>query len=65
ICHSKGIHMTAYSLLGSQGAILQLGPIITSIAEKHGCTPVQVLINWALARDTSVIPRSANPDHIK
>ncbi|KAI9593438.1 NADP-dependent oxidoreductase domain-containing protein [Syncephalis fuscata] len=64
-CHSKGIHMTAYSPLGSQGAPLQSEPIIASIAEKHGCTPVQVLINWALARGTSVIPRSANPDRIK
>ncbi|KAI8055814.1 NADP-dependent oxidoreductase domain-containing protein [Syncephalis plumigaleata] len=57
-CQSKGIHVTAYSPLGSTGAPLQSEQIITSIAEKHKCTPAQVLINWAVERNTSVIPKS-------
>ncbi|KAI9598773.1 putative glycerol dehydrogenase [Syncephalis fuscata] len=64
-CHSKGIHVTAYSPLGSTGAPLQSEPIITSVAEKHKCTPIQVLINWAVTRGTSVIPKSVNPGRIE
>ncbi|KAI8055813.1 NADP-dependent oxidoreductase domain-containing protein [Syncephalis plumigaleata] len=64
-CQSKGIHVTAYSPLGSTGAPLQSEQIITSIAEKHKCTPAQVLINWAVERNTSVIPKSANPGRIE
>lgn len=57
--------MTAYSPLGSIGAPIQSEPIIKAIAEKHQCTPAQVLINWASARNTSVIPKSVNPGRIE
>ena len=33
-------------------------PTIVSIADAHQATPGQVLIAWALARGTSVIPKS-------
>ncbi|MFB6285682.1 MAG: aldo/keto reductase [Candidatus Bipolaricaulia bacterium] len=70
-----GIPLTAYSPLGSRDrpeAIkaddepdLLEDPTIAEIAEEHDATPAQVLISWALHRDTVVIPKSTTPAHIR
>jgi len=70
-----GIHVTAYSPLGSKDRpdtmksdddpVLLEDPTIESIAERHDATPAQVLIGWAVQRGTAVIPKSSNPDHIE
>jgi diketogulonate reductase-like aldo/keto reductase len=64
-CREKNIHVTAYSPLGSTGAPLMQDPVIVRVAEKHQCTPAQVLINWAAYRGTSVIPKSVTPSRIE
>ena len=67
--------ITAYSPLGSsdrpdmmksedEPALLD-NEVIAAIAEKHQATPAQVLIKWAVERDTIVIPKSTNPGRIK
>jgi len=73
-CEELGVAVTAYSPLGSPDSAAFMGrhddvlltrhPTIVSIAEAHGATPGQVLIAWALARGTSVIPKSVNPGRI-
>ena len=73
-CEELGVAVTAYSPLGSPDSAAMLGrnddllltqhPTIGEIAEAHGATPGQVLIAWALARGTSVIPKSVNPGRI-
>src|SRR6056297_964660 len=74
-CRENGILVTAYSPLGSsdrpeemkdedEPSLLE-NDVIGSIAEKHGASPAQVLIAWAVSRDTIVIPKSTNPDHIR
>ena len=73
-CKELGIGVTAYSPLGSPDSAAMMGrkdevlltrhPTIVEIAESHGATPGQVLIAWALARGTSVIPKSVNPGRI-
>jgi alcohol dehydrogenase (NADP+) len=73
-CKELGVAVTAYSPLGSPDSAAMLGrdddilltkhPTIVQIAEAHGATPGQVLIAWALARGTSVIPKSVNPGRI-
>jgi alcohol dehydrogenase (NADP+) len=73
-CKELGVAVTAYSPLGSPDSAAMMGrhddvlltqhPTITQIAEAHGATPGQVLIAWALARETSVIPKSVNPKRI-
>jgi alcohol dehydrogenase (NADP+) len=66
-CHEKGIHVTAYSPLGSKERPMVAeyhekpvldDPIILSIATKHEVTPAQILLQWALSCGTSVIPKS-------
>lgn len=74
-CKDHGIHLTAYSPLGSMDRpenlkgenepILLEDPTITSIADKYNVSPAQVLISWAIHRDTSVIPKSVNLSRLK
>ncbi len=71
----RGVHLTAYSPLGStdrperlkeEGEPVVLDdPTIAEIAARHDASPAQVLISWAIHRDTAVIPKSVTPAHIK
>ncbi|MEM6991443.1 MAG: aldo/keto reductase [Myxococcota bacterium] len=71
---ARGIVATGYSPLGSGGrppgmkregeTSLLADSTVGSIAEAHGHSPAQVLIAWALARGTAVIPKSTNPERI-
>jgi diketogulonate reductase-like aldo/keto reductase len=40
-------------------------PIIREIAEKHDRSPAAVVLRWAIARDTVVLPKSTTPWHIE
>lgn len=74
-CKDKGIHVTAYSPLGSGDRIQEMkaddepslieDPTIKAIADKHKCNVGQVLIKWSERRGISVIPKSATEKHIK
>lgn len=65
-CESKGIHVTAYSTLGSGSEFSALeDSVIKAIAEKHKVTPAQVIIRWAVAHGCSVLPKSTNEGRIK
>lgn len=67
-CNSKGIHVTAYSPLGSQtdsDVDLLADPVLQEIAKKHNKTPGQVVLQWDLVRHVSVIPKASSVDHMK
>lgn len=74
-CKEQGIHITAYSPLGSgdrparsraeDAPILMDDETIHSIANKHQCSAAQILISWAVHRGTAVIPKSVNPERIQ
>jgi alcohol dehydrogenase (NADP+) len=73
-CASQGIHITAYSPLGSSdrpafvkaadAPVLLDNPIIRSIAEERGCTPAQVLIAWQVQQGVSAVPKSVTPSRL-
>ncbi|KAI7878187.1 Aldo/keto reductase [Lichtheimia hyalospora FSU 10163] len=72
--NEHGIALTAYSPLGNPGFswFASTGhsktleePAVLKAAEKYGKTPVQVLINWGVARGYCVIPKSVTPERIK
>ncbi len=74
-CHSQGIQVTGYSPLGSNDRperlkkaddpVLADHPTILEIAEKYGISWAQVLLTWAINRDTIVIPKSVNPERLR
>lgn len=74
-CDSNGIFLTAYAPLGSADRparlkvddepILLDDPVIGAIAERRGATPAQILISWAIHRQTVVIPKSIHPERLQ
>ncbi|PSQ95681.1 MAG: aldehyde oxidoreductase [Bacteroidetes bacterium SW_9_63_38] len=71
----KGVHLTAYSPLGSMDRPEEIkaddepnlfeDPTIQEIADQHDASAAQVLISWAIHRGTAVIPKSVTPAHIE
>ena len=45
-CSEKGIHVTAYSPLGSSGGPLLQLPAIQKLAEKKDTSPAAILLSW-------------------
>lgn len=74
-CKANGIHVTAYSPLGSpdRSAGMKAAdepnlfeiPVIVELAKKHNCTPAQIMVSWAMERGTAVIPKSVNAGRLK
>lgn len=73
-CRELGVAVTAYSPLGSpdrprsmkqagEPALLE-DPTVRAIAARHGATPAQVLIAWALQRGTAVLAKSVDPGRL-
>ena len=56
-CKEKGIHLTAYSCLGSTDSPLAKDKTLKKIADAHGVTPQQVLLVWGLQVSKSSLPR--------
>ncbi|BFZ60141.1 hypothetical protein YB2330_001163 [Saitoella coloradoensis] len=61
----NGVHLTAYSPLGSTSSPLLKDDVLTSLAEKKSCTVAQILLSWSVQRGTSVIPKSVNAERIR
>ena len=74
-CNSEGIHVTAYSPLGSSdrpafvkaadAPVLLENAVIGSIAQAHACSPAQVLLAWHVQRGVSTIPKSVTPARLR
>lgn len=74
-CKKENVVVTAYSPLGSRDRIAQMKADdepdlfeiaeIKEIAEAHECSPAQILIAWAVNRDTVVIPKSTNEARLR
>ncbi len=73
-CHAKGMHMTAYSPLGSgdrpalfhkeQEPSLFEDPLVKELSEKYAVSPAQILIAFHINRNIAVVPKSVNRDRI-
>ncbi|XP_062124818.1 aldo-keto reductase family 1 member B1-like [Drosophila sulfurigaster albostrigata] len=78
-CKAKGIVVTAYSPLGSNGrnkVYASAGinrelpnlfdiPEVKEIAAAHGKTPAQVLLRWIVDNGIVIIPKSLNRERLK
>ncbi|KAF4637317.1 hypothetical protein G7Y89_g766 [Cudoniella acicularis] len=58
-CKSKGIHITAYSPLGSTGSPMLTAEPVVEVAKKRGVTPAAVLLSY------NILAKSVNPERIK
>jgi diketogulonate reductase-like aldo/keto reductase len=58
-----GIVTEAWSPLARGGELLA-NETITTIADKHGKTPAQVVLRWHIEMDHVVIPKSVTPERI-
>mmetsp|Transcript_63468 Transcript_63468/g.200738 ORF Transcript_63468/g.200738 Transcript_63468/m.200738 type:complete len:117 (-) Transcript_63468:10-360(-) len=56
MCQSEGIHVQAYSPLGT-GLLLQ-DPQVAAAAARAGRTAAQVLLRWALQGGCTALPKS-------
>ena len=74
-CRDRHIQLVAYSPLGSgdrpkplrkkNEPVLLEDPVIERIATEHGIPSSQVLLAWALKRETSTIPKSVDPNRLQ
>ena len=62
-CKSKGIVVEAYSPVAHGAALGNLA--IKEIADKYGVSIPQLCIKYDLQLDMVVLPKTANPDHMK
>ena len=60
--HEQGIAVTSYMTLG-YGKVLH-DPLIQQIAERHGATPAQVALAWAMQLGYAVIPSSTRRQNL-
>jgi 2,5-diketo-D-gluconate reductase A len=60
---THGIATEAWSPLARGGALLR-DPVITTLAEKYGKSPAQLVIRWHLQLGNIVIPKSVTPARI-
>jgi diketogulonate reductase-like aldo/keto reductase len=59
----RGVALEAYSPLGTGRHLSHAA--VAEIAERHGRTPAQVLIRWALERELIVLPKSTHRERIE
>ncbi len=74
-CRQAQVHITAYSPLGSGDRPDRLRKedhinlleedTVNRLAQKHGCSPAQVVLSWAVERGTSAVPKSVNPKRLR
>jgi diketogulonate reductase-like aldo/keto reductase len=62
-CKQKDIVVEAYSPLAR--ARQMENATLHGIAERHGKTPAQVMLRWAIQHGTVPIPKSENPERIR
>ena len=58
---AHGIVAESWSPFGGGGAELLTSPVITSLAERLGRTPGQVVLRWHIKLGLVAIPKSATP----
>ncbi|KAI0975952.1 reductase-like protein [Xylaria arbuscula] len=64
-CNAKGIHVVAYSPLGSTGGPLLKAEPVLKVAERKGASAGTILLSYHVARGTTVLAKSVTESRIK
>ncbi|KAI8631663.1 Aldo/keto reductase [Xylariaceae sp. FL1651] len=64
-CKEKGIHIVAYSPLGSTGGPLMKSESVVKVAERKGVSASTVLLSYHVARGATVLAKSVTESRIK
>lgn len=65
-CEKEGIHVQAYSSLGtSKTTELLDDPKVNRIASEYKVSPARLLLRWALQQDIGIIPKASKKEHIR
>jgi alcohol dehydrogenase (NADP+) len=65
-CRENGVVLQAFAPLGHRSEPNVLAdPVITTIADRVGKTPAQVVLAWAIQRGTALLTTTRNPDRLK
>lgn len=64
-CQEKGIHIEAYSPLGSTGGPLMKSEPIVALAEKKEVSAATILLSYHVARGATVLAKSVTESRIK
>ncbi|KAK9293645.1 hypothetical protein QLX08_011472 [Tetragonisca angustula] len=65
-CNEKGIHVQAYSSLGTSSSTnLLKDPIVVKVASQLNVSPARLLLNWALQQGIGIIPKAIKKEHIR
>ncbi|MBS0559522.1 MAG: aldo/keto reductase [Proteobacteria bacterium] len=64
-CAARRIPVMAYSPVGQAGRLLR-SPALTAVGKRHGASPAQVAIAWAIRSGNIIaIPKAADPAHVR
>lgn len=64
-CTKSGIAIMAYSPVGQAGRLLR-APALAAVARRHGATPAQIALAWALRHERVIaIPKATQPEHVR
>lgn len=64
-CVARGLPVMAYSPVGQGGKLLR-HPALRTVAERHGASPAQVALAWAIRHPSVIaIPKAVDPDHVR
>ncbi|XP_063975739.1 glyoxal reductase-like [Diachasmimorpha longicaudata] len=65
-CEQQGIHVQAYSSLGtSTDNSLLKDPVVCRIAGELNVSPARLLLKWALQQGIGIIPKAVQKNHIR
>lgn len=59
-----GTKLECWFPIGHGDPQLQQEPVFAAAAEKHGKSPVQIILRWHIQEGNIIIPKSTNPKHL-